>query len=59
MISEYLKQQTDFQAKKHRSPLIDIWKYFVANGGAKSQGWKNGVNSGMDGCIGFAIVSIS
>lgn len=32
MISEYLKQQTDFQAEKHRSQLIDIWKYFVANG---------------------------
>lgn len=34
MISEYLKQQTDFQAEKHRSQLIDIWKYFVANGWA-------------------------
>ncbi|MDH1518462.1 phage integrase Arm DNA-binding domain-containing protein [Acinetobacter johnsonii] len=34
MISEYLKQQTDFQAEKHRSQLIDIWKYLVANGWA-------------------------
>ncbi|WP_179989867.1 phage integrase Arm DNA-binding domain-containing protein [Acinetobacter sp. YH1901141] len=34
MISEFLKQQTDFQAEKHRSQLIDIWKYFVANGWA-------------------------
>lgn len=32
MVSDYLKQQTDFQAEKHRSQLIDIWKYFVANG---------------------------
>jgi integrase len=34
MISEYLKKQTDFQAEKHRSQLIDIWKYLVANGWA-------------------------
>ncbi|ENU80169.1 hypothetical protein F975_01923 [Acinetobacter sp. ANC 3789] len=34
MVSEFLKRQTDFQAEKHRSQLIDIWKYFVANGWA-------------------------
>ncbi|MCU4481323.1 phage integrase Arm DNA-binding domain-containing protein [Acinetobacter ursingii] len=35
MISDYLKTQTDFQAEKNRSQLIDIWKYFTA------QGWVN------------------
>lgn len=31
----FLKEQTPFQAEKHRSLLIDIFKYFVANG------WEN------------------
>lgn len=32
MLATYLKEQTPFQAEKHRSLLIDIFKYFVANG---------------------------
>ncbi|MCH7308382.1 phage integrase Arm DNA-binding domain-containing protein [Acinetobacter sp. NIPH 1852] len=34
MLATYLKEQTPFQAEKHRSLLIDIFKYFVANGWA-------------------------
>lgn len=34
MLATFLKEQTPFQAEKHRSLLIDIWKYFVANGWA-------------------------
>lgn len=32
MLATYLKEQTPYQAEKHRSLLIDIFKYFVANG---------------------------
>lgn len=31
MIAVYLNNQTDYQAEKHRSLLIDIWKYFTAH----------------------------
>lgn len=34
MLATYLKEQTPYQAEKHRSLLINIFKYFVANGWA-------------------------